>query len=573
METHADPSRGVEVFIEALNGLGIDRIFLNPGIDLAPLLSTIGTYRLAEKKAPRVVLCTDESVAVAAAHGCAMVSGKPQMVMVFQDVGLLQGGGAIVNLKYGRVPVILCSGSNPAPNRKNWRGEPFDQGSIVRDYVKWDHVISANEDVSSVLREAFRVASSEPAGPVYLAIDSDVFMGKPGKEAVIAGLGTAGSLPAEIDAADIDEAAKILTTAENPLILTAYSGRHPENVAALVRLAETLGARVITTDLRMNFPSTHPLCPGIESSRGGTYDQYIPEADAILMVDYDFPGPVGKRCAPRADASIIHIDNEPLKNGRVLWNRQPDVLVTGDSGQAIGLLVESIDRCLSDEQRLKIRTRSEKMGKDHESFRGELQALAVGEAKNRPISVDWLCHCINEAIDDETVIVHMIPSNADAFSRQIRRTKPGTMFSWGDSAGSMGWPLGAGLGAKLANPGRTVVSLIGDGGFIFGCPVATLWSAAAYNAPFLTIIFDNQAYGAFKEIIPGFSKDDLTNSALGFEVGISIKDPPDFAAIAQACKAYGQTVEDPSDLPSALRTAIAEVKGGRSAVLDVKIEP
>jgi acetolactate synthase-1/2/3 large subunit len=69
-----------------------------------------------------VVLCTDESVAVAAAHGYAMATGKPQVVMVFQDVGLLQGGGAIVNLKYGRIPVILCSGANSTPDRRDWRG-------------------------------------------------------------------------------------------------------------------------------------------------------------------------------------------------------------------------------------------------------------------------------------------------------------------------------------------------------------------------------------------------------------------------------------------------------------------
>ena len=122
--------------------------------------------------------------------------------------------------------------------------------------------------------------------------------------------------------ADLQRASEILAGSENPLIMAAYSGRHPQSVAALVELAETLGARVITTDLRMNFPSTHPLCPGIDAIKGGTYDHYIGEADVILLVDYNFPGPIGKRVAPRDEARIIHIDMEPLKNGRPLWNRQ-----------------------------------------------------------------------------------------------------------------------------------------------------------------------------------------------------------------------------------------------------------
>ena len=310
---------GAEAFVETLNSLGVDRIFLNPGIDLVPLMATIAKCRASERKAPRIILCTDESVAVTAAHGYAMVSGKPQVVTVFEDVGTLQGGGAIVNLKYGRIPVILCAGANSTPNRTNWLGEAADQRAIVRDYVKWDHEVSKDEDISSALREAFRVASTEPCGPVYLTIGGGVLAGSLGGKPVPAPVAF-GGVPSEGSRmADLQRASEILAGSENPLIMAAYSGRHPQSVAALVELAETLGARVITTDLRMNFPSTHPLCPGIDAIKGGTYDHYIGEADVILLVDYNFPGPIGKRVAPRDEARIIHIDMEPLKNGRPLW--------------------------------------------------------------------------------------------------------------------------------------------------------------------------------------------------------------------------------------------------------------
>lgn len=256
---------GVEAFVESLNWLGVDYIFLNPGRDTIPIQGTIGRYKALGKKTPNVVLCPHESVAVAAAHGSAMVSGQPQVVAVFEDVGTLQGGGAIINLKYGRMPVILCAGRNPTPNRLNWKREKCDQRTIVRDYVKWDHEVGLDENISSVLQEAFRIASTEPCGPVYLSIPPEVMTGKLGEQSVsVPGSFDKEALP-EIGLDALRRAADILIDSENPLIMTAYSGRHPESVAPLVELAESLGARVMTTDLRMNFPSTHPLCPGIDS--------------------------------------------------------------------------------------------------------------------------------------------------------------------------------------------------------------------------------------------------------------------------------------------------------------------
>ncbi len=506
-----------------------------------------------------------------AAHGYAMVSGKPQVVAVFEDVGTLQGGGAIVNLKYGRAPVILCAGANTIPDRLNWQKEPADQGRIVRDYVKWDHEVTADEDISSVLEEAYRVASTEPCGPVYLTFASGVFMGNAGKEQVSAFVAVDEHSAHVANMASLTAAAEMLAGADNPLIMSAYAGRHPESVKPLIDIAETLGARVITTDLRMNFPSTHPLCPGIDAIKGDAYDHYIPEADVLLLVDYNFPGPMAKRTGPGRSAKIIHIDMEPLKNGKPLWGRQADVLIKGDSARLLPGLLDRVRQSLSPAQRSRCDERAAKIAKEHESIKAEWRVKAFAEAGKRPISPEWLCHCINEAIGDEVIVVHMIPSTADALSHQIRRTKPGTIFSWGDNAGSMGWALGAALGAKLAAPDRMVVSLIGDGGFIYGCPVATLWSASAYRAPFLTVIFNNHAYEVFKEIMPMFGGPNRIIEDAGFEVGINMPNPPDFAAIARACNAYGRTVDDPSDLAPALKAALDEVRGGRSAVLDVKI--
>ena len=568
MDNPVHTNEGAETFLDTLNAHGVSFIFLNPGIDIVPIQAAVAKYRSLGRDVPQVILCPHESVVVSAAHGCAAASGKPQVAAVFQDVGTLQAGGAIPNLKYGRAPVVLCAGRNSAP-LINWRGEPADQLKIVRDYVKWDHAPEGDEDIGSVLTEALRIASAEPRGPVYLTIPRELLTGRRGQAAV-----SGGPIPRVlpgIDRSAVSRAAQMLMDAKNPLILTAFAGRHPEAVPFLVELAETLGARAITTDLRMSFPSTHPLCPGIDAVFGDTHDHYIPEADVLLLVDYDFPGPIPKRVVPATGAKIIQIDIEPLKRGKPLWGRDPDVLMEGDSRELLKALNRTVKEKVNSGGRAHYKERYARIAREHEKSKESWRTLARSYADRRPISTDWLCHCIDEALDEDAVIVHMIPSTADAIERQIRRTKPGTMYCWGDSAGSMGWSLGAALGVKLAMPERLVVSLTGDGGFIYGCPVATLWSARAYHAPFLTVIFNNHCYQSIRMIVGMEFGEQYLSGDMGFQVGTDMLDPPDFGAVAAACGAFGQTIEDPSGLPSALKTAVAEVRGGRSAVLNVMI--
>jgi acetolactate synthase-1/2/3 large subunit len=561
---------GAEAFIESLNWLGVDHIFLNPGRDTIPIQGTIAQYKVLGKKAPNVILCPHESVAVAAAHGYAMVSGKPQVVTVFEDIGTIQGGGSIVNLQCGRIPVILCAGRNPYPNRINWLKESCDQRRITRDYVKWDHEVQINENISSVLQEAFRVASIEPCGPVYLSIPHEIMKGKTGDLTVSAPIILDEMIPSESDINALHEAADILIRAENPLVMTAYFGRHPESVATLVELAETLSARVMTTDLRMNFPSTHPLCPGIDSTEGDSYDHFITEADVVLVIDYHFPGPREKKVAPRPDAKIIHIDMEPFKRGKPLWDRHPHIRIKGDTRKLLPALNEIIRERQATKPDLRLRDRFERVANENSKLKEEWRTVALNEAGQKPISSEWLHHCINEIADEEAIIIHMAPSTAASLAHQIRRTKPGTLYSWGECNGSMGWPLGAALGAKLAAPDKIVISLIGDGGFLYGCPVSTLWATSSYNAPFLTIIENNQSYKITKGGIGTAYGESSVSGEMGFEVGIDIKMPPDYALIAKACRAYGQVVEDPSELLSALKNAIEQVRMGKSAVLDVR---
>jgi acetolactate synthase-1/2/3 large subunit len=111
-----------------------------------------------------------------------------------------------------------------------------------------------------------------------------------------------------------------------------------------------------------------------------------------------------------------------------------------------------------------------------------------------------------------------------------------------------------------------------DGGFVWGCPVATLWSAVAYRAPFLSIIFNNQSYGFIKAIVRNMYGESEFSDETAFTAGVDFIPPPDYAGIATACGAYGRMVENPDELMPALKEAIEQVNNGRPAVLDVRLE-
>ena len=557
-----------EAFVEALNANGVESVFFNPGSVVAPIQVAFLNYKAAGKPTPKLVMCLDESVAMAAAHGHYLVSGRPQVVMVHDELGTLQVGGAIHNVQWGRVPVILWGGKTPSYQRLDWEKEPFDICRTLRNCVKWDHMLDRGEDIHAVLQQAFQTAFTEPCGPVHLSYPQEILTEKVDRVTIPSSAPTAISSTAPADNDSLNKAAEMLLEAKNPLILAGYTSRHPESVAMLIELAETLGAPVLSGLTRMNFPTTHPLSAGIEDIGGSRKpNPYIADADVLLVIDYDIPY-VPADGFPRPEAKIIHIDIDPMTQGRPLWQRGADIFIEADSREAIPALNKIISQRLTPEKHAEFRERSRHLETKHRKEREEWRALGANSSSQKPISPDWLGHCIGQIIDEETIVVNHVISHSASVTEQIERTKPGTLL--GCAGGAIQWALGAALGAKVAAPDRTVVSLVTDGGFVWGCPLATLWSASSYQAPFLTVIFNNQSYGVIRGLVQMLSGTELSDE-MGFELGVDIMPPPEYGMVAQACGGYGRTVEDSADVLPALKEAMSQVGQGKPAVVDVRL--
>ncbi len=558
---------GAEAFLEVCNANGVENIFFNPGGDSAPIQVAVLKYKTMGKLAPNLVVCLHESVALTAAHGHYMVSGRPQVVMVHSELGTQQAGGGLHNAQWGRIPVILWAGLATAPERVTWREEPYDQGSMARNCVKWDHELSTDEDIHDVLQHAFDIALSEPRGPVYLTYSLPVLRNKVNRREPESYASAVALLP-PADPESLGKIADTLLSAKNPLIVAGYTERYPESVKNLIELAETLCAPVVPGLTRMNFPTTHPLCAGMEEMGGGVRGNVpFAEADVLLAIDYDLPY-VPAQVFPEPDATILQIDVDPLTQGRPLWGRGADIFVKADSREAIPALSRMIKERITPEKEAQLHERYRRLEDKHKRQREERHEMAKTKSDEKPISPDWLCRCIDEILEEDMVLVNHLISQSSSVAGQIDRTRPGTLLAC--AGGSIMWALGAALGAKVAAPDKTVVSLMTDGGFVWGCPVSALWTATSYNAPFLAVVFDNQSYGAIRTIVERMFETRLSDE-MGHVAGLDISPPPDYAMIAQACGGYGRTVVEPADVLPVLKEALEEVRGGRLAVVDIRL--
>src|SRR3989441_11730752 len=172
-----------EAYLELLAARGVEYFFANAGTDFAPLIEAYAKRQAEGKTLPRPLTVPHEITAVGMAHGYAMVTGRPQVVMVHVIVGTANALGGIINAARSRAPILMSAGRTPitesglpgAPNRHiHWAQEAFDQAATVREYVKWDYDLRLGGQLETVVDRALAIARSAPAGPGYLALPREV---------------------------------------------------------------------------------------------------------------------------------------------------------------------------------------------------------------------------------------------------------------------------------------------------------------------------------------------------------------------------------------------------------------
>jgi acetolactate synthase I/II/III large subunit len=560
-DTHQDIT--AEVYLSRLAERGIEYVFANAGTDFAPIVESL-SRNAGSNRFPRFLTVPHENVAVAMAHGYYRTCGKPAVVMVHVTVGTANAICGIMNAARDNAPLLLAAGRTPitetghiaSRNRSiHWGQEAFDQGGMLREFVKWDYELREGQPVDAVVDRALDIAMSEPRGPVYLTLPREV-LANPATRARRATVRPLGAVAPEPAQAAIEEAAALIAKAEFPLIITSSVGRDPAAVDELGALAQEFTIPVVQSEARdYNLPTDHAMHVGYEPPA------WLAKADVILVIDCVVPW-IPKTHGPRKDAKVMHISNDPLAARYPFREIEADMVITGSPCAALRMLRE----CLAGSPKAKNGAadgRRKTIAAAREDMAAKKKKLIETVKDQTPVHPAWLTHCINQVKAENAIVI----SELGVPLAQLNLSQPRS-YMGGLLSGGLGFGLGAGLGAKLAAPEREVIVTVGDGSYMFGNPLPYHYVGRAENLPTLTIITNNMMWGAVRQ-----STLDVYPEGRAAKANVmpltELKPSPDFEKVIETCGGHGEKVESPAAVMGALERGLTAVRAGTPATLNI----
>lgn len=600
------------LFLHTLAQVGITHAFVNWGSDHPALLEDLERQRVDHgDTVVEIITCPNEMAALSAAQAFVQVTNTPAAVIVHVDVGTQALAGAIHNASRGKVPILVFAGASPSTvegelkGSRNewihWMQDVPDQPAIVRQYMRFTAQINAPENVPHLVRRALQIATSEPKGPVYLWARREVLE----KEIDESLFNTRTSLfrwpsiePGALSPSAVNVIGDALAHANNPLIITSYIGRNPAAVAALEMLSRLMAIPIfVTCPSATNVSLSHPFFVGVSFLAPGTHTPLLTTADVILVIDAEVPWiPMNKDSQgnferPSDDARIFVIDSgDPLKESigmehvagvaELVCRASADVtlyqlLNSGRTGSATGFY-----------------TRSKTIQAVHDAFIADMRNTeTLTSEPNVPYAPSRIFGALRTAVENKvphpasTLYLNETISNYPLSWSHLHPDMPAGMLSSGGS--SLGWALGGGIGAVLGGvhvgkgAGKVgyelVVSVVGDGTFMFGVPSSAFWMARRYETPFLTIVLNNGGWKSPKLSMMGVHPEGHGSKVTGNQLTVGFgPDMPDYAGIAVAATggwAWGKRIAAGDPLEETMAEAVRiVVEERRCAIVECVLE-
>lgn len=581
---------GSDYLVDLISAYGFEYVSFNPGASFRGIEESLVNY--GENVDPSIIQTQNESLAVAVAHGYAKATGEPALCCLHDTVGTLNGAMALYNAYVDHVPVVVLGGNGPLRKTRrrpwiDWIHTNIDQASFIRDFVKWDDQPLHSDGVADTLLRGVRISETIPKGPVYLTIDHALQENRLEKPLPMPDF-SQYEPPTRMapDPGAISAAADHLVSAELPVILVDRVGESREAVAALVELADALGAAVVDTygyfPHRYNFPNTHPM------DLTGT--DVIAESDVVVAIEVvsvdvkttnvDRVTHEVERNLPR-DAVFIEIGADDLEASSITHDYcelQPSELaILADPSLAVPALRDAVENRLASNpaSRRIAAERSETLAVRHDERRESWRETAAEAAEESPIAPSYLAAELWEVIQDDAWV--LVNGTLSGWSHRLWDIDEFDSFVGGMSGGGgVGYGIGAAIGAALAyeSSDRVPINLQSDGDLMQF--LAGLWSVAHHDVGLFTVVHNNGClYNSTRhrmDLAEARGRDSSFERAL---IGTSVADPtPDYAALAEAqgVWSYGP-VEDPLELRETLQAAWADALAGRPVLVDVVSQP
>jgi thiamine pyrophosphate-dependent acetolactate synthase large subunit-like protein len=527
---------------------------------------------------PRMLVCLHEEHAVAIAHGYAKVAGRPMAVALHSNVGLMHATMAIYNAWCDRVPMLIVGATGPvdAARRRpwiDWIHTSADQGALIRSYVKWDDQPGSVEAALDSLAQAYSITRAAPSAPVYVCLDVSLQEQRQPAPPLIPDVRRDRSPRSHgPDAEAVRATLDLLGQARRPLFLFGRASRDESDWDRRVALAERYGALVLT-DLKNGavFPTAHPLHPNppgifLPAASAGL----IGAADLILSLDWtDLAGTLSAAAGhghPAAGRIVSCTSDSALRNGwsRDSFGRDPvDLSVPADPDLLVRALLEPGNPVKPAEWPATTAAPAPPARETRETR--EARGTADG------IGMHDLAAALRDALAGSPACLVRLPLGWHG--ADLKASHPLDFLGMDGGAGIGSGP-GMAVGAALAleGTGRVPVAVLGDGDLLMGG--TALWTAAHYRLPLLIVVANNASF--YNDVVHQERMAAQRNRpARNSWIGQSITDPdPDLPAFARSLgfHAAGQ-VRDRSALPAALAAAVAAVRSGQCALVDVRIRP
>jgi benzoylformate decarboxylase len=552
---------GGDLAVAQAKAAGAEFMFCNPGSFES------GFYDAFLDCGIQMILGLHEGVVMSMADAYHRVTQKPSFVAVHVIAGTAQLAGQLYNASRDGSAVVITSGLN---DNEIWSDDSdmgarpgYDQKEINRQFTKISWEARDARSFPLMIRRAFKVADTEPGGPVYLAMAGYGFRAKDVKGKI---------LPAErfmlrsklrSDTQSIEEAARLLVEAKRPILVVGDEIWKSGAQAEVVSLAEKLGLAV-STDFQSfrNFPTKHPQLVGGYSPRSEFIRKGV---DLIVTVGArDF----GREWIPETpnvppDVPIVRIGVDPNAMGRT---EAVDLAVVSDVKEALRDVEDAVDSMATREHLDSLAQSRSEGAKAISSARWERAEQEVRENMGKnPIHPAELGAVLAKSIDPNAIVIRENQTgNYDSFNFGFR---DGEQFWLATTGYSLGWGIGAATGAKLAAPDRQVVCTIGDGATMYSA--SGFWTQVRYGVPVLTVISNNLNYQGVRR---AFHRYNGKIAASGKYVGMYLGEPEiDFVKLAESQGVSAEKVDNINDLQAALERGTAATRAGEPYLVEVLV--
>jgi len=543
---------GRSAFLQLLVDEGVSHLFGNPGTTELPLMEVVPDF-------PEIkyVLGLQEAVVVAMADGYARASGRLAACSLHVAPGLGNAIGALYNAKFSGSPLIVTAGQQ---EQGHGLLEPLLYDPllpIAQPMVKWAAEVTRAEDLPRIVHRAAKVALTPPTGPVFISLPGDVLDAEVERD-----LGRPTRVDARVRPSDeaLAQLAATLLAAKNPLILAGQELAMHDAFAEAAELAELLGAGVYQQPIPYcaQFPSAHPAYLGALTRNQKQVRALLEPFDLMLCLGADLLRmSVYSPTSPLPEAmTVVHIserDWELGKNYPTEFALRANVKETlrallplmrgprgGAAAQAAARRIAALE------------------SRNWTAQRERARAEVLRAAETAPIDPRYLMLAISEALPPDAIVVEEALTSSTSLPGFLQlRDRRGF---YGLASGGLGFGLAGAVGISLAQPGRPVVAIIGDGSAMYG--VQALWTAAHLKLPVTYVIANNRSYRILKERLVSMRATDRFT-------GMDLRDPDiDFTGLARSLGVPAERVTDPQGIAPALRAAL---QAGAPRLIEVMV--